>query len=243
MHKWRPKPKPICRPTSGREKSSRSGSVHRAGSRSAATSRDQTISPSLKAVPASFVSCLTMRGTACGTPHHRRTSSIAFGPGSQPPAAVGPGAVRTQRGSCRSVSQSCRWWVISRSSSAQTSVRQLVSPGKRPIPLVRRLTSPSDRSSRFVDRHRRQWRWRWKTCGREWRAVVKKRTAPSQGCPECGRRKAAEFAARVGRWRQPREGSVGVLHPELLAEWHPRRNDGLDPVAVGPDRPLVLKVC
>jgi hypothetical protein len=28
--------------------------------------------------------------------------------------------------------------------------------GKRPITLVRRLTSPSDRSSTFVDRHRRR---------------------------------------------------------------------------------------
>ena len=37
-------------------------------------------------------------------------------------------------------------------------MRQLVSPGKRPITLVRRLTSPSDRSSRFVERHRRRWR-------------------------------------------------------------------------------------
>ena len=30
------------------------------------------------------------------------------------------------------------------------------SPGNRPITLVRRLTSPSDRSSRFVERHRRR---------------------------------------------------------------------------------------
>src|SRR5829696_8073112 len=47
-------------------------------------------------------------------------------------------------------------WVMRRSRTAQTSVRQLSSPGKRPITLVRRLTSPSDRSSRFVDRHRRR---------------------------------------------------------------------------------------
>jgi hypothetical protein len=50
------------------------------------------------------------------------------------------------------------WWVISRSSTAQTNVRQLVSPGKRPITFVRRLTSPSERSSRFVDRHLRRCR-------------------------------------------------------------------------------------
>ena len=45
-------------------------------------------------------------------------------------------------------------WLKNRSRTAQTSVRQLVSPGNRPITLVRRRTSPSERSSRFVDRHR-----------------------------------------------------------------------------------------
>ena len=33
-----------------------------------------------------------------------------------------------------------------------------VSPGKRPMTLVRRLTSPSERSSRFVERQRRRCR-------------------------------------------------------------------------------------
>jgi hypothetical protein len=42
--------------------------------------------------------------------------------------------------------------VITRSSTAQQSDKQLDSPGKRPITFVRRLTSPSDRSSRFVER-------------------------------------------------------------------------------------------
>jgi hypothetical protein len=75
--------------------------------------------------------------------------------------------------------------------------------------------------------------WRCQTCGRGWRTVVKKRTARGQGCPDCGKLKAAEFAASCGRWRQPREMSVGVLRLELLAEWHPDRNEGLDPFAVG----------
>src|SRR5215218_11504797 len=47
--------------------------------------------------------------------------------------------------------------VMTRSRTAQTSVRQLSSPGNRPITFVRRLTSPSDRSSWFVLRHRRRW--------------------------------------------------------------------------------------
>ena len=48
--------------------------------------------------------------------------------------------------------------VIRRSSMAQTSVRQLSSPANRPITLVGLLTSPRERSSRFVDRHRRRCR-------------------------------------------------------------------------------------
>ena len=48
--------------------------------------------------------------------------------------------------------------VIRRSSTAQTSVRQLSSPANRPITLVGLLTSPRERSSRFVDRHRRRCR-------------------------------------------------------------------------------------
>lgn len=41
-----------------------------------------------------------------------------------------------------------------RSMTAQARVRQLVSPGNRPITLVRRRTSSSERSSRFVERRR-----------------------------------------------------------------------------------------
>jgi hypothetical protein len=39
-----------------------------------------------------------------------------------------------------------------RSSTARHKLRQLVSPGNRPITFVRRLTSSSERSSRFVER-------------------------------------------------------------------------------------------
>jgi predicted nucleic acid-binding Zn-ribbon protein len=80
---------------------------------------------------------------------------------------------------------------------------------------------------------RRVW-WRCDTCGRGWQAIVKKRTARGQGCPDCGRRNAAAFAAARDAWRQPREASLGVRHPELLAEWHPDRNAGLDPSAIPP---------
>ncbi len=79
---------------------------------------------------------------------------------------------------------------------------------------------------------RRAW-WRCQTCGHEWASVIKKRTLRGQGCPDCGGRKSAEFSDRDGRWRRPREQSVGMLHPKLLTEWHPVRNEGLDPFAVG----------
>jgi hypothetical protein len=39
---------------------------------------------------------------------------------------------------------------MNRSSTAQHKLRQLVSPGNRPITFFRRLTSSSERSSRFV---------------------------------------------------------------------------------------------
>jgi hypothetical protein len=31
------------------------------------------------------------------------------------------------------------------------------------------------------------------------------------------------------RWPFPVEAVLGVKHPELLGEWHPIRNEGLDP--------------
>ncbi len=41
---------------------------------------------------------------------------------------------------------------MTRSMTAQAMVRQLVSPGKRPMTFVRLRTSSSERSSKFVER-------------------------------------------------------------------------------------------
>src|SRR5207237_10504708 len=41
-----------------------------------------------------------------------------------------------------------------KSSTAQHMLRQLVSPGKRPITFVRRFTSSNERSNKFEDRNR-----------------------------------------------------------------------------------------
>jgi hypothetical protein len=49
-----------------------------------------------------------------------------------------------------------------RSSTAQHMLRQLVSPGKRPITFVR-FTSSNERSNRFEDRNRLRSRRKWDT--------------------------------------------------------------------------------
>ena len=56
----------------------------------------------------------------------------------------------------RSVNTTRVDWVMIRSSTAQHGDRQLPSPGNRPMILVRRRTSPSERSSGFVDRRLRR---------------------------------------------------------------------------------------
>jgi Probable Zinc-ribbon domain len=62
-----------------------------------------------------------------------------------------------------------------------------------------------------------------------------------------GMQQAAAFRvghnSTLGRWRVPRERSFAVLHPELLAEWHAVRNEGLDPFAVGIGSNLRISWC
>jgi Probable Zinc-ribbon domain len=81
--------------------------------------------------------------------------------------------------------------------------------------------------------HRGVW-WRCAKCGHEWRTSPNERTSAGKGCPACGRRRS--IAATVDRNRRaqvPRERSLAVVRPDLLQEWHPTRNGGLDPATVG----------
>jgi predicted nucleic acid-binding Zn-ribbon protein len=71
--------------------------------------------------------------------------------------------------------------------------------------------------------------WRCRTCGHEWSAKVRQRTA-GYGCPACGRRRQA----RPGPKMVPRAQSLATLRPGLLAEWHPDRNGDLDPYQLAP---------
>jgi hypothetical protein len=82
---------------------------------------------------------------------------LAHGPSRRHSGHLQPCDGRAPRADWRSSSlkrMSLVSWVTRRSSAAQTRVRQLSPPGTRPITLVGRLTSPRDRSSRLVDRHR-----------------------------------------------------------------------------------------
>src|SRR5450755_4829789 len=74
---------------------------------------------------------------------------------------------------------------------------------------------------------RRVW-WSCGSCGHEWRALVFSRSL-GDGCPECARRRQRERGPRP----VPRERSLAVRRPELVAELHPTRNPGIDPAALG----------
>lgn len=63
--------------------------------------------------------------------------------------------------------------------------------------------------------------WRCATCGHEWRANVSNR-ARGGGCPACS------------GYYTPPSRSLAALHPELLTEWHPSRNKGIDPFRYSP---------
>ena len=78
----------------------------------------------------------------------------------------------------------------------------------------------------------RAW-WKCPDCGHEWQTSVANRTGGKRtGCPPCSRanRTYERDAAQVA---EPGE-SFGDLHPDLLVEWHPDRNEGLDPFRLKP---------
>lgn len=79
---------------------------------------------------------------------------------------------------------------------------------------------------------RKVW-WRCSQCGHEWRATVKHRAYRDQGCPDCGKRRSAEFLTNRRSWEVPQHRSFARQRPDLLAEWHDERNQGLDPHTIG----------
>lgn len=70
--------------------------------------------------------------------------------------------------------------------------------------------------------------WRCSRCGADWEAAPHGR-AIGEGCPVCGRARAARKNSFVST-----ERSLALKRPDLAAELHPTRNPGLDPYALGP---------
>lgn len=58
--------------------------------------------------------------------------------------------------------------------------------------------------------------WRCTTCGHEWVTSPNNRANNNSGCPECAR----AFWTRSN-------APLSVTHPDIAAQWHPTRNDGL----------------
>jgi rubrerythrin len=73
--------------------------------------------------------------------------------------------------------------------------------------------------------------WRCETCGHEWRASANNRRAGTS-CPRCAARRIGAAAAIRNRVVEP-ERSIAILRPDLLQEWHPTRNQNLDPATIG----------
>ena len=65
----------------------------------------------------------------------------------------------------------------------------------------------------------------WWRCerGHEWPATVCNRSSAASRCPYCS-----------GRRPWPGENDLATLMPDLMAQWHPMRNAGLDPGTVSP---------
>ncbi len=76
--------------------------------------------------------------------------------------------------------------------------------------------------------HRLYW-WKCSTCGYRWKASPNSRTSKPQGCPVCGRKRAAE----KNHQRKIAEGkTLANLYPEIAAEWDAEKNGDITPEIV-----------
>jgi hypothetical protein len=83
---------------------------------------------------------------------------------------------------------------------------------------------------------RRKLWWRCPDCGHEWRATVSSRAIKGTGCRRCFMKRHSQQLAERNRKRPPTvpiERSLGMLHPELLADLHPNLNGETDPYTIG----------
>jgi len=68
----------------------------------------------------------------------------------------------------------------------------------------------------------------WWQCGHghEWQATIASRAKDGNGCPVCAGKKVV-----------PGENDLVTLAPEIAAEWHPTKNEGLRPEQIHPHSP------
>ncbi|WP_432995568.1 zinc-ribbon domain-containing protein [Dactylosporangium sp. CA-233914] len=66
-----------------------------------------------------------------------------------------------------------------------------------------------------------KWWWRCEA-GHEWQRTVAHQVTAKKVCPDCTNSRARATY------------NIAVLHPELAAEWHPTRNEGLQPTEFTP---------
>ena len=74
--------------------------------------------------------------------------------------------------------------------------------------------------------HKRVW-WRCSSCEHEWQAPIERRALKGNGCPPCGRKRAAA-AKRVVK----PGNSIADTTPQVVSEWHPTKNGDLLPTEV-----------
>ncbi len=77
--------------------------------------------------------------------------------------------------------------------------------------------------------------WRCGTCGHEWKATAASRTYAGTGCPVCGLARRARTQSKVDPGR-----SLAVRYPEIAAELHVSRNQGIDSAQLGARSSLKL---
>lgn len=64
--------------------------------------------------------------------------------------------------------------------------------------------------------------WLCRRRGHSYQSVISSRTSGDNGCPYCSKRKSI-----------PGETDLATLRPDIAAEWHPTKNNGVKPTEVG----------
>ncbi len=67
--------------------------------------------------------------------------------------------------------------------------------------------------------------WKCSKCGNEWATTVNHRTKEGNGCPVCSKKQSSAKKIET----HAKRNNFALMHPEFAAEWHPYRNNDLQP--------------